>query len=214
MTMQIEGKDTPVQKLEKIVTHDDFDGVVSAALCSLAEGIESFRFSAPGSILNMHLGVGPDTVVCDLPHHPAAGLWFDHHIGNLEDYKLKGGDPENMQGAFSPEKSCARVIYNYYRGNFSFPDFLSVTVQEADIIDSFDYQDIEDWQRETPGKLLADTLRTSFPSFRERDRFMRYLIRLVRALPLQEVLQDSRVQEKVSMYREVVKKNRIDSPKM
>lgn len=194
---------------KKIVTHDDFDGVVSAALCSLAEQIDSFLFAGPVSLLDMDLGVGPETIVCDLPHHPAAGMWFDHHVGNLEDYKLKGGNPEAICGAFSPEKSCARVIFNHYDGKVRFPDFLQDTVEEADTIDSFDYRDIEDWQIETPGKVIADTFRVPFNNRRERNRYMRHLIRRVRSAPLREILADKEVQEKVRTYRDLAEKNRV-----
>lgn len=193
---------------EKIVTHDDFDGVVCAALCSLAEGIERFRFSSPGSILDTHLGIGPDTIVCDLPHHPEAGLWFDHHAGNLEDYQLKGGDPQSIRGAFAPEKSCARVIYKYYAGKVEFPDFIPETVREADVIDSFDFQGLEDWQKETPGKLIADSLRVSFPTLRDRDGYLRHLIRQVRAVPLEGVLSEPQVRARIDFYRSEAEKSR------
>jgi len=193
----------------KIVTHDDFDGVVSAALCSLANGIDDFRFSGPVSILDAGLEVGGDTIVCDLPHHPAAGLWFDHHSGNLEDYRLKGGDPEAVRDTFGEEKSCARVVYRYYleRG-VAFPEFMGTTVEEADTVDSFDYKDLEDWQRETPGKVLSDSLRITFRSRGERNRYMRHLIRRIREAPVEEVLCDPEVEEKSRLYREMEEKSR------
>jgi len=197
----------PLPRLEKIVTHDDFDGVVSAALCSLAEGIENFRFSTPGTILDTHLGVGPDTIVCDLPHHPEAGLWFDHHAGNLEDYQLKGGDPASIRGAFAPERSCARVIFNHYGGAPRFPQYMPDTVRETDIVDSFDYRDLEDWQRETPGKLLADSLRVTFPSLRDRDRALRHLIRQVRDRPLEDVVAEPEVRTRIDAYRREAEKS-------
>lgn len=199
----------PAGAFARIVTHDDFDGVVSAALCSLAERIDDFRFAAPGSILDAGLEVASDTIVCDLPHHPAAGRWFDHHVGNLEDYRLKGGDPEAVRDTFREEKSCARVVYGYYRARgFAFPAFIEATVDEADIVDSFDYRDLEDWRRETPGKILSDTLRIYFPSRGERNRYMRHLIRRIRETPLEEVLTDPEVQEKSRHYREAEEKSR------
>ena len=198
----------PGTRYTKIVTHDDFDGVVSAALCSLAEGIDYFLFSGPGSILNMGLGIGPDTVVCDHPHHPEAGLWFDHHAGNLEDYRLKGGDPAAIRGSFAPEKSCARVIFNHYAGRVRFPDFMDSTVREADTVDSFDYRNIEEWKRETPGKIISDTLRVSFPTRRDRAGYLRHLIRSIRAGHLEQVAADAEVQERYQMYLEVAGKNR------
>ncbi len=188
------------------MTHDDLDGVVSAALCSLAEGVEDFRFAGPGSILDMGLGVGPGTIVCDLPHHPAAGLWFDHHPGNLEDYRLKGGDPEKIQGSFRPEKSCARVVYLYYRERVSFPEFMSETVAEPDRVDSFDYCSVEEWQEQTPGRILSDTLCVSFPTRRDRERYMRNLIRGLRSGPMEALLGDPRVLDASRRYRETAAK--------
>jgi len=207
----LEEKNRPLPEgaLSKIVTHDDFDGVVCAALCSLAQGIDTFLFAGPGSILDMNLGIGADTIVCDLPHHPAAGLWFDHHAGNLEDFRLKGGDPDAIRGAFSLEKSCARVVYTYYEGKTAFPGYLCDTVDEADTIDSFDYRSIEEWRQETPGRILADTLRIPFPNLRERKGYLRHLILRVRSASLREVLDDEDVQNKVRAYREAEDKNRI-----
>ncbi len=199
----------------KIVTHDDFDGVVSAALCSLANRIDNFLFSGPVSILDTGLEIGADTIVCDLPHHPAAGLWFDHHIGNLEDYRLKGGDPEAVRETFREEKSCARVVYRYYRERgVDFPEFIGATVDEADTVDSFDYQDLEDWQRETPGKTLSDTLRITFRSRGDRNRYMRHLIRRIREAPLEDLLSDPEVREKALLYKEMEEKSRSLIEKM
>lgn len=198
--------ETAFRKFDRIVTHDDLDGVVSAALCSLAEGIENFRFAGPGSILEMGLGVGPDTIVCDLPHHPAAGLWFDHHPGNLEDYRLKGGDPEKIDGSFRSEKSCARVVYLYYQGRVSFPEFIGATVEETDRVDSFDYRSVEEWQEQTPGRVLSDTLCVSFPTRRERERYMRHLIRGLRAGPMEALLVDPQVLAASRRYREAATK--------
>jgi len=202
-----EQEDNPA-KPDKIITHDDFDGVVSAALCSLAEGIDRFRFTGPGAILDSGLGIDENSIVCDLPHHPAARLWFDHHVGNLEDYCLKGGDPQQIKGAFAEEKSCARVVYNYYISKkVIFPEYIAGTVKEADIIDSFDYKDINDWQKQTPGKLISETLRIFFRTRRERSGYMAYLIRKVREMPLQDLLKDGQVLEKIEIYREVEQKN-------
>jgi hypothetical protein len=191
------------------VTHDDFDGVVSAALCSVAERIDDFRFSGPVSILDPGLEVTSDTIVCDLPHHPAAGLWFDHHTGNLEDYRLKGGDPEVVRDTFREEKSCARVVYRYYQERgVVFPEYMGSTVEEADTVDSFDYRDLEDWQRDTPGKILSDTLRITFRSRGDRNRYMRHLIRRIREASLEEILSDPEVQENSRLYRQMEEKSR------
>jgi oligoribonuclease NrnB/cAMP/cGMP phosphodiesterase (DHH superfamily) len=195
-----EGAPKEKGRFRRVVTHTDFDGVVSAALCSIAEGVDVFSFTGPGSILDMSLGIGPEDIVCDLPHHPAAGLWFDHHAGNLEDYRLKGGDPESLQGAFSEEKSCGRVVYNYYKSRVEFPSFIPETVQEADVIDSFDYKDVEDWRTKTPGKIVSDSMKVSFGTRKERDTYYRHLIRKLRAEPLVRILDDAQVKLRAAQY--------------
>ena len=43
------------------------------------------------------------------------------------------------------------------------PSYFLEAVEEADIIDSFSYSSIEDWRRETPGKVIDLTLKVSFP---------------------------------------------------
>jgi hypothetical protein len=83
------------------------------------------------------------------------------------------------------------------------------TVYETDTVDSFDYRDLEDWQRETPGKILADTLRISLPSRGQRNRYMRHLIRKIREMSLEEVLEDPEVREKTALYREAERKSRV-----
>lgn len=195
--------DQPIQKqkgIRRVVTHTDFDGMVSAALCSIAEGIDIFRFTGPGSIWNMGLGIGPEDIVCDLPHHPAAGLWFDHHVGNLEDYKLRGGSLEALKGAFAEEKSCARVVYNYYFSRVQFPDFIQETVKQTDIIDSFDYQGLEDWRKKTPGKIISDSMKVSFDTRKERDHYFQHLIRKIRAESLEQIIDDAQVKYREAQY--------------
>ena len=188
------------RRFRRVVTHTDFDGVVSAALCGIAEGVDVFRFTGPGSILDMGLGIGPEDIVCDLPHHPGAGLWFDHHVGNLEDYRLKGGTLEALQGAFGEEKSCARVIYKYYVPRVAFPHFIEETLREADTIDSFDYQGLEDWRTRTPGKRVSDSMKVAFRTRRERDHYFEHLIRSIRKTPLEEILEDEEVRSRATQY--------------
>ncbi len=186
----------------RVVTHTDFDGAVCAALCSHAEGIDVFQFTGPGSILNMGLGIGPEDIVCDLPHHPAAGLWFDHHVGNLEDYRLKGGSINDIQGSFSEEKSCARVVYNYYKDLVEFPLFMEETVNQADVIDSFDYQGLDDWRTKTPSRIVSDSMKALFDTRRERDTYYRHLVRKLRSLPLDLVAADEEVKKRFGQYEQ------------
>ncbi|MFH1437431.1 MAG: hypothetical protein ABIJ56_17125 [Pseudomonadota bacterium] len=173
---------------ERIVTHNDFDGVISAAIVSRALGIDRFFFTGPRSITESRFTITERDVVCDLPY-PAAhcGLWFDHHEGSREDVRMRGMDPDAIPGSFAPVDSCARVVFDYFSDKVELPGFFAATVSEADMLDGFNFSSIEDWRRETPGKIVDGAINGIEGRPQERDNFLRGLVRLVRELPLEEV---------------------------
>ena len=188
---------------ERIVTHSDFDGLVSAAICSYAEGVERFVFTGPNSIARAEISIDMRDIVCDLPYPLECGVWFDHHPGNIEALKLRGIDPETIPGRFDEKPSCARVVYEFYSsgGGRLLPSHFAETVDEADRIDSFDYRSVEEWRRETPGKLVDMSLKVYFPGPRERTRYLNYLVPLLRDHSLAEALEDPSVASNLERYR-------------
>ncbi len=188
---------------ERIITHNDMDGVVSAALCSFALGVEKFVFAGPGSIIRGEISVGERDVVCDLPHPLLCGLWFDHHQGNLEDLGYRGISREQIRGRFDLKDSCSRVIWEYFsEQGVTFPAYLEETVRETDIIDSFKYPSIEEWRRETPGKLVDFSIKAPDPDLRRKHRYMRELVRWIRDHPLEEIVHFPQVKRRIEGYRE------------
>ena len=99
---------------ERIVTHDDFDGVVSAALVGYFLEIDTLTFAGPGDITRSAVSIGEKDIVCDLPYPLTCGIWFDHHEANLEEVRLRGIDTSAIPGSQRPAKSCARVIRDYF----------------------------------------------------------------------------------------------------
>lgn len=187
---------------ERIITHGDFDGVVSAAICSYVLGCERFVFTGPNSITRSEIYTANGDIVCDLPYPLECGMWFDHHPGNREAVKLRGLDPEKIPGRFKPEPSCARVIYSYFMElGRELPVYFVETVAEADTIDSFDYSSVEEWREETPGKLVDMSLKVYFPSPREQTKYLHHLTEQVRDKDLDEVLKDSVVASNLERYR-------------
>jgi hypothetical protein len=187
-------------KLTRIVTHDDLDGVVSAALLSLALDINSFFFTGPVSIQDGRTRTSEQDTVCDLPCPVRVGMWFDHHPGNLEDLNLRGITPEDIPGEFAAQPSCARVIYSYFGGKVNFPEYLEETVTGTDRVDSFDYRSMEEWREPTPERLLSDSI---FVASLERGSYS-YLERLVRFLrdgPMKKALEDPGICAAVERYK-------------
>ena len=194
-------------EIRRIITHNDFDGLVSASLCSFATGCERFIFTGPNSIERAEISINKGDIVCDLPYPLECGLWFDHHGGNRDALELRNINYDSLPGRFAEKPSCARVIYEYYseRGT-KFPEYLLETVSETDIIDSFAYSSIEEWRGETPGKLVDMSMKISFLTPRDRTKYNLFLVECLRDLPLTEILKEKQVLSNIESYREEERK--------
>ena len=186
---------------EKIVTHNDFDGVVSASLCSWVLKIQKVVFTGPMTIARSQITITEKDVVCDLPYPLQCGLWFDHHEGNLQELALRKIDIKGIPGRFDLKPSCSRVVYEYFSEREEFPpDFLKA-VEEADVIDSFSYSSIEDWRRETPGKVIDSTLKVLFQSAEDQGSYMRNLVQQLRDRSIDEVSRLDFAQKRLRQYQ-------------
>jgi hypothetical protein len=108
---------------EKIVTHNDFDGIISASLCAWALKIERILFAGPLTINKSQITITERDVVCDLPFPLQCGLWFDHHEGNLQELEYRRIDPKSIPGRFDLKPSCSRVVYEYFTEQIGLPSY-------------------------------------------------------------------------------------------
>jgi oligoribonuclease NrnB/cAMP/cGMP phosphodiesterase (DHH superfamily) len=189
-------------KYEKIVTHNDFDGIISASLCAWALKIERILFAGPLTINKSQITITERDVVCDLPYPLQCGLWFDHHEGNLQELEYRRIDPKSILGRFDLKPSCSRVVYEYFTEQIELPSYFLQAVEEADIIDGFSYSSIEDWRKETPGKVIDLTLKNRFSSAEDQAAYMRNLVQQLRDRSIEEVSTLSFVQKQLKQYRE------------
>jgi oligoribonuclease NrnB/cAMP/cGMP phosphodiesterase (DHH superfamily) len=184
---------------ERIITHNDMDGVVSAAICSSVFPIDDILFAGPNDIIRGEIAATEKDIVCDLPYPLLCGLWFDHHEGNVLDLRYRNIDCAAIAGRFALKESCSRVVYEYFsEQGASLPPYLEETVAETDVIDSFNYRSIEEWQRETPGKLVDYFLKAGGP---DKYRTLRELVAWIRDLPLHEVVALPAIKEGIDQYR-------------
>ncbi|UCD83933.1 MAG: hypothetical protein JSU92_11700 [Deltaproteobacteria bacterium] len=165
---------------EKIVTHGDFDGIISAAICSYALKVDKVMFAGPSTITRSLISISDRDIVCDLPYPLECGLWFDHHEGNVLDLEYRGINSEEIPGCFSLKDSCARVVYHYFAESCELPSRFLEAVEEADRIDSFNYQSIEEWREETPGKIIDFSIKSQQGPSREKDKYLRQLVEWIR----------------------------------
>jgi len=187
---------------EKIVTHNDFDGVVSASLCAWALKVEKVLFAGPLAITRSQITITERDVVCDLPYPLECGLWFDHHEGNLQELAYRNIDPKRIPGRFDLKPSCSRVVYDYFSEKREVPTFFLEAVKEADVIDSFSYASVEEWRRETAGKIIDLTLKAQFPTPEDQTSYLRNLVQQLRDRPIEDVSRLSFVQKQLKQYRE------------
>ena len=187
---------------DKIVTHNDFDGIVSASLCSRVLKIQKVIFAGPMAITRSQITITEKDVVCDLPYPLQCGLWFDHHEGNLQELALRKIDAKSIPGRFDLKPSCSRVVYDYFLEAEVIPSDFLEAVEEADVIDSFSYSSIEDWRRETPGKVIDLTLKAHFQSTVDQASYMRNLVQQIRDRSIAEVSHLDFVQKRLKQYRE------------
>jgi oligoribonuclease NrnB/cAMP/cGMP phosphodiesterase (DHH superfamily) len=187
---------------EKIITHNDFDGIVSAVLCAWALGVDRLVFTGPLTITKSQITITEKDVVCDLPYPLQCGLWFDHHEGNREELAYRGIDLQTIPGRFELKPSCSRVVYDYFSERAGLPSYFLDAVEEADIIDSFSYASIEEWRRETPGRMIDWTLKARFQTNEDHFAYMRNLVQQLRDRPIEEVSNLSFVQKRLKQYRE------------
>ena len=187
---------------EKIITHNDFDGIVSASLCAWVLKVERILFAGPLTIAKSQITITEKDVVCDLPYPLLCGLWFDHHEGNVQELEYRKIDPKSIPGRFDLKPSCSRVVYEYFSEGVELPSYFLQAVEEADTIDSFSYSSIEDWRKETPGKVIDSTLKVRFLSAEDQSSYMRSLVQQLRDRPIEEVSNLSFVEKQLRQYRE------------
>jgi len=171
---------------QRIVTHDDFDGVVSAALAGYFLEIESLAFAGPGDITRSAISTGAEDVVCDLPYPLSCGMWFDHHEANLEEVRLRGIDPAAIAGRHIPAPSCARVIRDYFAEDYEIDEDIESMAAAADKIDTFAYESVEDWRRKTPAAAIDRSIKLKSGRPAERRAYLRQLTAWLRDESLEQ----------------------------
>lgn len=186
----------------RIVTHNDFDGLVSGAILSKALNISKVIFASPGVIENERIIITEKDIVCDLPYSRHCGVWFDHHEGNLEQLDYLGIDKKKIFGKFELKPSCARVVLNTLEElKFELPEYLKSTVIEADKIDSFGYSSIEEWRMESPSNIVNNSLKVNMSSPEKHRDYLYKILKLIREHPLEEVASVNEVKENYQKYK-------------
>lgn len=93
----------------RLLTRSDFDGLVCAAMLKEVEQIDEIEFHHPKDMQDGKIHVTSNDIITNLPYHPDAGMWFDHHAS-----EASRNEEMQFKGRFAVAPSAARVVYDYY----------------------------------------------------------------------------------------------------
>jgi len=188
----------------RLITRSDFDGLACAALLEEIGVIDAYQFVHPKDVQDGKVAVTKDDVLANVPFAPGCGLWFDHHMSEVE--RLRTVKEHAFVGASRPAPSCARVIYDYYGGAEKFKKFDDNGLMWA--IDKSDAGNLtlEEITNPTGWILLSYIMdaRTGLGRYKDyrisNHALMRDMIGYCRTLPIDQILANPDVKARVDRY--------------
>lgn len=115
----------------RLVTRSDFDGLACGALLLAAGVVDHWTFAHPKDLQDGLVEINENDCLANVPYVEGCGLWFDHHSSEHERLELAG----KYKGESRITPSCARIIYEYYGGKDTFPNFDDM-MEAVDKVDS------------------------------------------------------------------------------
>lgn len=177
----------------RLITRGDLDGVACAVMITEMENVESVELIHPQDITDKKFEIRDGDIMTNMPYHPKAGKWFDHHMLT----ESNPMPPGNFKGFYRPAPSTARVVYEYYKSP-KLEKYLEL-LEETDRMDSADLT-MEDVLDPKGYILLGYTIdpRTGLGSFKE---YFMQLVDALKRLPIDQILEVPEVKRRVDMIR-------------
>jgi len=187
-------------KKYRLITRADFDGVVSGGLLIELGMVGEILFAEPKDMQDGKIAVTGNDITTNLPYVEGVHLCFDHHFSET----IRVGDKENL--IIDPDKpSAARVVYEHFGGQATFPGISTELMEAVDKADSANYSE-EDILAPGPWTLLNFILdpRTGLSRFAEfnisNDQLMKDMMVYCRHHPVEEILKIPDVEERLHVY--------------
>lgn len=189
----------------RLVTRSDFDGLVTAVLLKKIGMIDEMKFVHPKDMQDGTVTVADQDILTNVPYVPGCGMWFDHHASEL---KRSQEEAFVFKGEVRIADSAARVVYDYFGGRDKFGSELDDLMRGVDKADAakFSQEDILNPQGWDLLSFLMDS-RTGLGRYRDYSisnyQLMEKLVDLCTTHPVDEILKDPDVAERVNRYFEL-----------
>ena len=123
------------EKKYRLLTRSDLDGLICAVLMKQLDLVSQVQLLDHPSVMQEGtFHVSEDDISTNLPYVSGIHLAFDHHVSEILRNK------KNAHHIIDPNApSAARVIYEYYGGKDTFPDFFDDMMAAVDKADSGDF---------------------------------------------------------------------------
>ncbi len=190
----------------RLITRSDMDGLVCAVLLRDLNLIGDIKFVHPKDMQDGLIEVTDKDITTNLPYVEGVHLAFDHHLS--ETIRNKGKRDNYIIDPNAP--SAARVVYDYYKNEHTFPadwDDMMTAVDKADSAD-FTIQDVlmpQGWEM-LSFLMDARTGLGRFRSFRISNyALMMDLIDHCKDHTIDEILEMPDVKERIVLYHQYEK---------
>lgn len=190
----------------RLITRSDFDGLACAALLKEAGVIDCWKFAHPKDLQDGLVEVTENDCLANVPFVDGCGLWFDHHSSEHERLQLEG----KYKGESRITPSCASIIYEYYGGKETFPQFDEM-MEAVDKVDSANLT-MDEIQNPKGWVLVGFIMdpRTGLGRWRNfripNYQLMEELIDACRTMTTDEILALPDVKERIDVYFEQAEK--------
>lgn len=190
----------------RLITRSDFDGLVCAVLLKHLDMLDEIKFVHPKDMQDGKIDITPNDITTNVPYVSGCHIAFDHHLSET----IRNGAHDNH--IIDPEApSAARVVYDYYGGESTFPADWVEMMEAVDKADSAQYVrsevlDPTDW---TLLNYLMDA-RTGLGRFHEfrisNYELMMQLIDYCAEHSIEQILQLPDVVERIELYEQLKNK--------
>jgi nanoRNase/pAp phosphatase (c-di-AMP/oligoRNAs hydrolase) len=182
----------------RLVTRGDLDGLTSAVIITMKEPIDEITLVHPQDITDKRVRITKNDILANVPYHPDAGIWFDHHLLTESNEK----PPEDFKGRYAVAPSAARLVYDYYLERDPNDEQLksfATLVHETDRLDSAQLAP-SDVEEPTGYILLGYTIdsRSGLGAFAD---YFKKLVDWLKTMPIEDVLAQPEVADRVARLR-------------